>query len=745
MRRKELIIESMIKLKNVSKYYYSKGMVASGLSNINLELDYGEFVVITGESGSGKSTLLNVISGLDTYEDGELYINEVETSHFTSSNFEMYRKKYIGNIFQDFNLVNSYTVYQNIELALLINGKKKKDIKHEAYDIINKVGLSEYTKTKCSKLSGGQRQRVAIARALAKNTPIIVADEPTGNLDSTSAEEIISLLKEIAKDKLVIVVTHNYDQFENYATRVIKMNDGRIAEDKKMKEHEDTSFTPPKGANIITVTSQFRLGIRNTFNVFPKFLLLLIVFAFVTLSVTGAYTSFKHQNEERNKYGYNDFFMNYSEDRLVIKKPDNTVFTKEDYKRINTLDNVKSIEKNDMLIDSFLYTDSDNMYFDGYPMEIGAFDGKVDVGRLPEGKNEVLIACDKNYTFMTDDIESTLDKKYTIYMGEESDTSVKAKIVGVQYIDISKTNYSGRMYMTTNLMKKVKEATYKKYSETGVWINGKTYSSLEGMYPVVPNSKVPSGEAYVPSDVNSLFKNEKAVNNEIAIDVKNMYFSERMITRITQVYGKKNFESLTGYKDLEMHEGEIYVNKKDYNKLFERGYFQSSVYVKDVKLMKETQSQLQSMGFKSFAIKDHLIDYGDSEILSIIQIPFLVVFVIAIFFIAYFVTRLILKSRGTYFATLRMLGLAKQNIKRILDIELCIVVSIAYAIILGLIALLKNNIINVEYIQTIIGFMKPTDYIILYVVLLFMAFLISRRFAKSIFKKSAMVTFREEA
>ena len=117
---------SIIKLKNVSKFYYCKGVVASGFSKISLKFDMGEFVAITGESGSGKSTLLNVISGLDTYEEGEMYINGEETSHYTEKDFEDYRRKYVGNIFQNFNLVNSYTVYQNIELVLLLNGCKKR-------------------------------------------------------------------------------------------------------------------------------------------------------------------------------------------------------------------------------------------------------------------------------------------------------------------------------------------------------------------------------------------------------------------------------------------------------------------------------------------------------------------------------------------------------------------------------------------------------------------------------------------
>ena len=225
----------MIQLKNVSKYYYSKGMISSGISKVDLTLEIGEFVVITGESGSGKTTLLNVISGLDSYEEGEMYIDGTETSHYRASDFEDYRKRYIGNIFQHYNLVNSYTVYQNIELILLINGYSRDEIKRRVPDIIKRVGLESHAGTKVSKLSGGQKQRVSIARALAKDTDIIVADEPTGNLDSVSAEGIVELLSEIAHDKLVIVVTHNYDQFAEYVTRKIKMHDGRVVEDIRRK------------------------------------------------------------------------------------------------------------------------------------------------------------------------------------------------------------------------------------------------------------------------------------------------------------------------------------------------------------------------------------------------------------------------------------------------------------------------------------------------------------------------------
>ena len=262
----------MIKLKNVSKYYYGKKVVTTGFSKINLELNINEFVVITGESGSGKSTLLNVISGMDAYEDGEMYINGKETSHYTEQDYENYRRKYIGIIFQNFNLINSYTVYQNIELVLMLNGEKKK--KEKILNLIEQVGLTKYKNTKVSKLSGGQKQRVAIARALAKDTPIIIADEPTGNLDSKSANEVLKLLKEISKDKLLIVVTHNYEQVEKYATRRIKMHDGKIFEDVILQKTTDEEITKQYHYGKISLLDKIKLGIRNTINIKPKFILL---------------------------------------------------------------------------------------------------------------------------------------------------------------------------------------------------------------------------------------------------------------------------------------------------------------------------------------------------------------------------------------------------------------------------------------------------------------------------------------
>lgn len=735
--------KGMIKLKNVSKFYYSNGMITSGFSKVSIELNQGEFVVITGESGSGKTTLLNVISGLDGYEEGEMYIDENETSHYTAAEFEEYRKIYIGNVFQSFNLINSYTVYQNVELPLLVNGSRKKDIKAKVLSIIDKVGLTEQTNTKCAKLSGGQKQRVAIARALAKETPIIVADEPTGNLDSVSAKGVVDLLKKISADKLVIVVTHNAEQFADHATRIIKMSDGKVVEDRIIRQtpifEPDHKLEPKK----ITTGSRFRLGVRNAFNIVSKLLLLLLVFVFVSVSTTAAYTGFKNQNDEQNKFGYNQFFQNNAEDRIVVKKDDNTAMTAKDIKKLEALSNIKYIEQNDAIADTSLYIENQNVYIEGFPKSATGFNGDVDFGRLPKEKNEILIVGNTEYMFQGSDLASVIDKEYKLNLNT-GDKSFTVKIVGIKNKVATDGYAAGEIYLAEDLMKEITAATYRNYSQVDVTINNNKYDG-NYEYRILPNSNVPKGEAYVPQEINNLFKSGSSLRQLIQIQVKNIYFTAVMTPKITASFNKNSIKRLTGFSTYEDHSMEIFVNQEDFITLFDQGNFQNSVYVTDVKKIEKTASEIQALGFKPLVLKDYLQDFGGQEILQIVQIPLLIIFVVGIFFIAYFVTRLILKSRGAYFTILRILGLDKENTKRILDIELFTVVTIAYGLVLGLFALVSQRVIAFEYVRSLIQYLSAGDYILLYAVLLFMAFLLSRRFARRLFKKSAMVTFREEA
>ena len=209
------------------------------------------------------------------------------------------------------------------------------------------------------------------------------------------------------------------------------------------------------------------------------------------------------------------------------------------------------------------------------------------------------------------------------------------------------------------------------------------------------------------------------------------------------MYTKKNFEKLTGVKDYESNNGSIYINPADYNTLFGKGNYQATVYVKDLKELEGTKDALQTMGFTTLSLKDAMVNYVD-DVVSIIQVPIAVLIIIALFFIAYFVIRLILRSRVSYFSILRMLGLARKNIRRILDVEMFTVINIAYMIFLAVVVLVNMGMIHVEYVRTLVEYLQVTDYVILYAILIVMGYLISGKFARSLFKKTAMGSFREE-
>ena len=221
----------MLELKGVSKIYETAGLKHKALDKVSINFRVNEFVAILGPSGSGKTTLLNIVGGLDHYTKGELKINEVSTSNYRDKDWDAYRNHRIGFVFQNYNLIPHQTVLSNVKLALTLSGISKREATRRARKALEDVGLKDQTNKKPSQLSGGQMQRVAIARALVNNPDILLADEPTGALDSETSVQIMNLLKGIAKDKLVVMVTHNPDLAKEYATRIVTLKDGRVTSD----------------------------------------------------------------------------------------------------------------------------------------------------------------------------------------------------------------------------------------------------------------------------------------------------------------------------------------------------------------------------------------------------------------------------------------------------------------------------------------------------------------------------------
>ena len=748
----------MLELKNVSKYYYNKGIITSGFVKVNLKLDMGEFVAITGESGSGKSTLLNVISGLISYEEGEMYINGNETSYYTEKDYENYRKKYVGNIFQSFNLVNSYTVFQNIELVFLLNGYKRREVKKRVLELIDQVELTKYKNRKVSKLSGGQKQRVAIARALAQDTPIILADEPTGNLDKRSSEKVLELLHDISKDKLVIVVTHNYDQIEQYVTRKITMHDGRIIEDKTFKKVNVEEKEYQNNNKKIRLFSKIRLGIRNAFNIIPKFLIISVVYLLMCFGLFFIYEFFNYEEKYDMVDGINYLFDDPGENRVVINKKDRSAITEEDFATLEKLDNIKEITKNDLLNELGVSYSKDDYYY--YAKARSIKDIKEEVfGRVPENNYEIVLRInpDNNYDYMDKTNEQLKEMIGQTFRIDDLNDPINNKNYDVTLVgiiidrDTSLNMYSRSdvIYLTDEVLNKLTQngiSQYKKF--TYIFLDNVRETYIGNQYgEILPSGNVPRGKILVSDDYTYSCKKMNCKNAEFHIKSKDIYAEKEFVFYVSNVYKKNNFKKLTGY-NYNDYNGRFFINPEDFNALFENDYYQSSVFLENTDLANETLSELDKLGYKTLFVKENR--YGENELeimfrmIRIFKNLITIGAIVGLFFISYLVIKIVLKSRNVYYSTLRILGSTYKCTKELLNIELLTVSTIAYIIFFVITELYRRKILESEIMTDLLKVTIPSHYIALAVIIIFVTLLITERFSRKLFVDSVMNTYKEE-
>lgn len=256
----------MLQIQKISKKYITGDLVQTALNEVSLNLRDSEFVAILGPSGSGKTTLLNIIGGLDRYDSGDLIINGISTKKYKDRDWDSYRNHTIGFVFQSYNLIPHQTVLSNVELALTISGISKAERKKRAIEALEKVGLGKQLHKKPNQMSGGQMQRVAIARALVNDPEILLADEPTGALDSETSIQVMDLLKEVAKDRLVVMVTHNPELAEEYANRIVKVKYGHIISDSNPYEIDIKNMATPKHENMGKASMSLLTALSLSFN-----------------------------------------------------------------------------------------------------------------------------------------------------------------------------------------------------------------------------------------------------------------------------------------------------------------------------------------------------------------------------------------------------------------------------------------------------------------------------------------------
>jgi len=255
----------MLEIKKITKIYKTGDFIQKALDGVSINFRESEFVSILGPSGSGKTTLLNIIGGLDRYDSGDLVINEVSTKKYKDRDWDSYRNHRIGFVFQNYNLISHQSILRNVELALTLSGIGKSERRKRAIKVLKEVGLGDHIHKKPNQLSGGQMQRVAIARALINNPDILLADEPTGALDSETSTQIMNLLKKISKDKLVIMVTHNPELANDYSNRIISLKDGKITDDTNPydgKNSTESKYVKPKKTSMSFLTA-LSLSLNN--------------------------------------------------------------------------------------------------------------------------------------------------------------------------------------------------------------------------------------------------------------------------------------------------------------------------------------------------------------------------------------------------------------------------------------------------------------------------------------------------
>lgn len=705
----------MIKLENVSKYYHNEGVVSLGLRKINLELNVGEFVAITGESGSGKSTLLNVISGIDTYEEGELYLNGQETSHFDDDDWEAYRKCDVAFIFQNYNLIDSYSVLKNVEVALVIQGLDKKTRQTRAKEIIARVGLSSHLRHRASKLSGGQKQRLAIARALAKDTKIIVADEPTGNLDSESGQQVLALLNEVAKEKLVLIVTHNYEQAAPYVSRKIRLFDGEIIEDKVLKDTKYLPFEPNNPTNISTVKKIATISWFNFLGQPRKSILLLLVSlatVFFVFIIYGGILNTKNQN-----YYFYDSLNSYPE-RIIARRKDSQPLTENDYQKIIENKKVNNIIKEDLAVDLRFsinqFAINGEWYSNsGYLSFNETFKDEEIIGRLPEGEDEILISI---YVREKDikAINNVLDKKYgfNLIMYNQKGMEHNFTLVGIH---LAKT-YEARFVLSDSGLSK----TYQNLK-----INSQKYEF-----------KLQIDHLLEPFQYDAIILDNSLSGNQI----RYLYFDDYLLNRegYQIIFNNQEVQLVKSNSDYWFNI--LYVSEEMYETLKVLEDYQYTINLKNAQDADAVIDYLYNEGYYAFspyAARNSSFDSIGQTIMNLFNVAGMLMAILVVYMIVYLIIKTIFASKVHDYTILRIIGIEKNNIKQIIRFEIITSFIIAFILFFMIYPFIESEIPFMSYYQL-------KDYFYIFVIVFALAFLIARRFIKLQTKKSLFSNLKVE-
>ncbi len=724
----------MIELRGVSKYYQNEGNVTLGLRKASLKLSIGEFVTITGESGSGKSTLLNVISGLDKYDEGEYFVNGEETSYFSVSDMERFRKEYVGFVFQNYNIIDSYTVYENVIAALVIQNYDKKKRKNRALELIEAVGLTKQRNQKTSKLSGGQKQRVVIARALAKDSPIIVADEPTGNLDSDSGEMVMKLLKNISKDKLVIVVTHNYEQAEPYTTRRIHMADGEIIEDRVFQTVEPLKIEPTKN-ELMGPKGQFYFAALNVLRQPKKTITLLLAFIVLMVAVLFVYAS---SFTNLSLYIQHPLTDNIYDTRVIVKNEGNIPFTQQQLDAFLNYREVNDIVHYDMTQETYFNVSSSNsdMWFWASLLRPASSFTQEDMveGHIPTEANQIILSKNikNNGISIGDTIYLSSVKRsnvsYTFEVtGFHNDNN---NVVGVSSKFLNQTD-TNTPVTNSSFINMVYENTYSVYVEPMAQTQ-----IIEGEF-VEYSDSVPLEEIHINESIKYKFLSYGITEEEFLLGTINLYFESDKVNE--QVYNLKPKFIYDGKIDWEMR-----VNGSNIQNLFFK-QTQATPNTSQITLVAKDAANASNLYKRLLNDDTLLVMYPSSYEDPYQSNPFSFLFIILMFVVFFFaflviniITKNIYKAKNKDIAIMRSIGASKGDVRKIYLFEQTLTVTLAF-----IFSLIIVRVIEVYWIKTsILTYLGTFNILLVYLLFLGLGLYIIFKYLNKLFGKTVISTLK---
>ncbi len=727
----------MIELRGVSKYYQNEGNVTLGLRKASLKLSIGEFVTITGESGSGKSTLLNVISGLDKYDEGEYFVNGEETSYFSVSDMERFRKEYVGFVFQNYNIIDSYTVYENVIAALVIQNYDKKKRKNRALELIDAVGLTKQRNQKTSKLSGGQKQRVVIARALAKDSPIIVADEPTGNLDSDSGEMVMKLLKNISKDKLVIVVTHNYEQAEPYTTRRIHMADGEIIEDRVFQTVEPLKIEPTKN-ELMGPKGQFYFAALNVLRQPKKTITLLLAFIVLMVAVLFVYAS---SFTNLSLYFQHPLTDNIYDTRVIVKNEGNIPFTQQQLDAFLNYREVNDIVHYDMTQETYFNVSSSNsdMWFWASLLRPASSFTQEDMveGHIPTEANQIILS--KNIKINGISIGDTIylssvkrsNVSYTFEVtGFHNDNN---NVIGVSSKFLNQTD-TNTPVTNSSFINMVYENTYSVYVDPLIGMAQEQI--IEGEF-VEYSDSVPLEEIHINESIKYKFLSYGITEEEFLLGTINLYFESDNVYE--QVYNLKPKFIYDGKIDWEMR-----VNGSNIQNLFFK-QTQATPNTSQITLVAKDAANASNLYKRLLNDDTLLVMYPSSYEDPYQSNPFSFLFIILMFVVFFFaflviniITKNIYKAKNKDIAIMRSIGASKGDVRKIYLFEQTLTVTLAF-----IFSLIIVRVIEVYWIKTsILTYLGTFNILLVYLLFLGLGLYIIFKYLNKLFGKTVISTLK---